>query len=204
MQSLYTIGHSNQSLEDFLNALRTHQVNTIVDVRSVPLSSYAPQFNQEYLERFLHGKGVEYVYLGHELGARRTDSLNDAGQVDFELVLKTKCFKDGVMQVEDLLIQGHRVALMCSELNPLCCHRFALLARYFHEQGINTLHILRGGNLRTQVDLEKDMILKYLRSRKYHLSEIDQLMGTYTAEEQRRDAYRLKNLEIGHRPSHTR
>ena len=123
MQSLYTIGHSNQSQEDFLNALRTHQVNTIVDVRSVPLSSYAPQFNQGHLHHFLHGKGIEYVYLGNELGARRTDSLNDAGQVDFELALKTKCFKEGVIQVQDLLMQGHRVALMCSESNPLCAKK---------------------------------------------------------------------------------
>ena len=203
MQSLYTIGHSNQSQEDFLKVLRTHQVNIIVDVRSVPVSSYAPQFNQECLHRLLHGEGIDYVYLGNELGARRTDSLNDAGQVDFELALKTKRFKEGVMQVNDLLKQGHRIALMCSEANPLCCHRFALLARYFHEQGIDIQHILLGGSLRTQVDLEKDMIFKYLRSRKYHLAEIDQLMGTYTAEEQRRDAYRLKNLEIGYRPSLT-
>lgn len=203
MQSLYTIGHSNQSQEDFLKVLRTHQVNIIVDVRSVPVSSYAPQFNQECLHCLLHGEGIDYVYLGNELGARRTDCLNDAGQVDFELALETQRFKEGVKQVEDVMEEGHHVALMCSEADPLSCHRFALLSRYFHEEGFDIQHILRDGRLKSHDDLEKEMIRNYLQSRKYHLAEVDLLMETYSAEEQRHDAYRLKNLEIGYRPSLT-
>lgn len=200
MHSLYTIGHSNQSQEVLLKALHTHQVNVLVDVRSVPVSSYAPQFNQECLHRFLLREGIDYVYLGNELGARRTDCLNDKGQVDFELALETKRFKEGVKQVEDLMKKGFCLALMCSEADPLACHRFALLSRYFHEHGFDIQHILRDGRLKSHDELEREMIHNYLRSRKYHLAEVDLLLGTYSAEEQRHDAYRLKNQEIGYRP----
>ena len=54
--------------------------------------------------------------------------------------------------------------------------------------------------LKSHDELEREMIHNYLRSRKYHLAEVDLLLGTYSAEEQRHDAYRLKNQEIGYRP----
>ena len=80
-------------------------------------------------------------------------------------------------------------------------HNMAIAVhKYFHEHGFDIQHILRDGRLKSHDELEREMIHNYLRSRKYHLAEVDLLLGTYSAEEQRHDAYRLKNQEIGYRP----
>ena len=197
---LFSIGHSNQSQEDFLNLLQRHGINCIVDVRSVPASKYSPQFNQENLKWFLKRNGVEYLHFGDEFGARRTDSLNDDGQVDFEMAVQTPLFQQGVERLMNGLKKGFRISLMCSEAEPLECHRFSMVSRYFHERGLGVFHILKDGCLATHAKLEKEMVEAFLHSKKYHLSEVDLLFGTYTKEEQLIDAYRLKNKEIGYKP----
>lgn len=197
---LYSIGHSNQSLEDFLNLLAVHGVNCVIDVRSVPASKYSPQFNQDSLKYFLKRHEVQYLHFGDEFGARRTDCLDENEQVDFEKAVETLLFKKGVERVMKGLEKGFRIAFMCSEADPLECHRFSLVSRYFYERGIDVQHILKDASLVSQADLEKEMIASFLHSRKYHLSEVDYLFGSYTEEEQRKDAYRLKNKEIGYKP----
>ena len=139
---LYTIGHSNHAQEEFLKLLVTHDINLVADVRSVPASNHNPQFNQEALSTFLQRHGIAYQYYGKELGARRMDSINADRQVDFELAVHTPLFQQGVDGITQMLA-NHHVALMCSEANPLECHRFALVARYFHEHGVEVSHILK-------------------------------------------------------------
>ena len=75
-----------------------------------------------------------------------------------------------------------------------------MVSRYFYDQGLDVQHILKDGKLASHDILEKEMIEGYLHSRKHHLPEVDLLFGTYTKEEQRIDAYRLKNKEIGYKP----
>lgn len=197
---LYSIGHSSQTQDEFLALLTMHGINCIVDVRSVPASKYAPQFNQEVLKGFLKRNGVQYLHFGDEFGARRTDSFDKDGQVNFELAVKTPNFQQGVARLMKGIEKGYRIALMCSEADPLECHRFSMVSRYFFDQGIDVQHILKDGGLASHSSLEKEMINQYLHARKYHLPEIDLLFGTYTEEEQRKDAYRLKNREIGYKP----
>ena len=86
---------------------------------------------------------------------------------------------------------------MCSEANPIECHRFALVARYFHDHDMEVFHILKDASLASHQILEQQMVNHYLRTRKPMLSEVDELFGTYTAEQQIADAYKLKNKEIG-------
>ena len=100
------------------------------------------------------------------------------------------------------LQKGFCISLMCSEANPLECHRFSLVSRYFYDNGLDVQHILKDGELASHESLEKEMIDEYLHSRKPKLADIDQLFGSYTAEDQRRDAYRLKNKEIGYKPQY--
>jgi hypothetical protein len=88
---------------------------------------------------------------------------------------------------------------MCSEIHPLECHRFSLVAKYFHEHGYEVRHIIKEGECITHEQLEKEMVSKYLHSKKHLLSEIDELFDSYTANDQLRDAYILKNKEIGYR-----
>lgn len=195
---LYTIGHSNLTLEDFLSLLNTHCVNCVVDVRSVPASSHNPQFNQEPFGWFLREKNIDYQFLGKELGARRMDCINQDGQVDFERAIHTTMFQEGVNKLMRLL-DTKTVTLMCSEAEPLECHRFALVARNFHEHGVEVFHILKDASVVSHHSLEQKMVDTYLHAKKPVLAQVDELFGTYTAEQQLQDAYRLKNKEIGFR-----
>ena len=190
---LYTVGHSNQSQEDFLELMKRHDINCIVDVRSVPASKFSPQFNMESLKWYLRTNGIQYLHFGDEFGARRTDCLDAEGQVNFELVVESPSFKRGVERLMNGLQKGFHISLMCSEANPLECHRFSLISRYFSDKGLDVQHILKNGELASHALLEKEMIDEYLQSKKHRLAEIDQLFGSYTKEDQRRDAYRLKN-----------
>lgn len=199
---LYSVGHSSQSQEEFLELLKRHDVNCIVDVRSLPASKYTPQFNMDPLKWFLKKNDIQYLHFGEEFGARRTDSLNTEGQVDFEQAARTIKFKRGVERLMNGLQKGFCISLMCSEANPLECHRFSLVSRYFYDNGLDVQHILNDGELASHESLEKEMIDEYLHSRKPKLADIDQLFGSYTAEDQRRDAYRLKNKEIGYKPQY--
>ena len=173
---LYSVGHSNQSQEDFLELLKIHDINCIVDVRSVPASKYTPQFNMESLKWFLKSQGIQYLHFGDEFGARRTDCLDADDQVNFELAVETPNFKHGVERLMKGLEKDFRISLMCSEANPL-----------------------EGAELASHKSLEEEMIAEFIRSRKYHVPEVDELFGSYTSENQRRDAYRQKNKEIGFR-----
>lgn len=195
---LYTIGHSSHQLTDFLNMLLKHSIDCIVDIRSIPASRYSPQFNKETLQGFLRSHNVDYQFFGYEFGARRNDSFNDSGYVDFELTVQTVLFQEGVNKLIQLL-DKRNIALMCSEADPLECHRFSLIGKYFYEEGVEVCHILKDATISGHKKLEQEMISKYLHSRRPLLPNIDELFGTYTAEDQRRDAYRLKNKEIGFR-----
>ncbi len=197
---LYSVGHSNQSQEEFLRLLTANDINCVVDVRSVPVSKFAPQFNQEAIKWFLKNNGITYLHFGDEFGARRTDCIDANGQVNFELAISTPGFKKGVDRLMNGLSKGFRISLMCSEANPLECHRFSLVSRYFYDKGLDVRHILKDSSQVTHQELEEEMIREYLHSKKHLLPEIDQLFGTYTASDQRRDAYRLKNKEIGYKP----
>ena len=194
---LYSIGHSNQSLDEFIGLLNAHGINCVIDVRSIPASKYSPQFNQDGLKCYLKSHNIQYLHFGDEFGARRTDCLDENEQVDFEKAVETPLFKKGVERVMKGL---EKIAFMCSEADPLECHRFSLVSRFFYDNGVDVQHILKDASLVSQADLEKEMIASFLHSRKYHLSEVDYLFGSYTEEEQRKDAYRLKNKEIGYRP----
>lgn len=195
---LYSIGHSNQSLNEFINALNTFKIDCVIDVRTIPASKYAPQFNQEVLKLVLCRNNIVYTHFGLEFGARRSDCLDDNGMVDFRIAIKTTNFKRGVERVMNGISQGYQIAFLCSEAEPLDCHRFALVSRYFYDQGMDVQHILKGSTLVSHADLERKMIRTYLHSKRYHLSEVDYMFGTYTEEDQRIDAYRLKNKEIGY------
>lgn len=198
---LYTVGHSSQSLEEFLSLLQRHSINCVVDIRSVPASKFAPQFNEESLKHFLKLHDIQYLPFGNEFGARRTDCINDDGQVDFEVAVTTPLFQQGAERLMKGLERGFCIALMCSEADPLECHRFSLVSRYFQNQGIEVLHILKDAKLATHSEVEKRLVNEFLHSRKYHLAEVDELFGTYTTEDQLNDAYKLKNKEIGYKPA---
>ena len=205
---LYSIGHSNQTFDEFLQMLQSQQIDVIVDVRSIPASKYTPQFNKEPLRASLNRHNIAYMHFGEEFGARRTDALDEYNNVNFEMAATTSNFQKGVERIRHGLDKGYRIAFMCSEANPLECHRFALVSRYFHEHGIKVLHIMRdrdktpstGTYTKSHQELQNEMIAEYVKKKKipavcppdiFGENEITPIMQIVLA-------YRQKNKEIAY------
>ncbi len=148
-----TIGHSNHPLETFINLLLRHGIDEIVDVRSAPYSRYTPQFNHDALQHALDDIGIAYAYLGGELGGRPADrSCYDSdGRVRYDRVAETIQFDDGIRTVIRAADE-RRVALLCTEKEPLECHRTLLVARAIDERGVAVAHILADGDLESHSD----------------------------------------------------
>ena len=151
--SVFTIGHSNHSLEVFLALLRMNGVEEVVDVRSSPHSRYNPHFNRKILVKALDEAGIAYIFLGGELGGRPADrSCYDAdGRVRYDLVAQTEAFDAGIGRVMRHADQ-RRIALMCAEKEPLDCHRTLLVARALVERGVAVEHILADGGLEAHAE----------------------------------------------------
>lgn len=216
---LYTIGHSNQSINEFMQLLDTYNIDCIIDVRSMPYSKYTPQFNESSIKQQLSQKGILYASFGKYFGARRSDCLKieefikkgqkeEKQQVNFEIGITTSDFKTGVNRVEKAISQGRTIAFMCSESDPLACHRFSFIARFFYDMGWDIKHIVRDittgqGIIYTHQFLEQKMISDYISHKKLKSTSEQSLLlfnDNYSFEQQRIDAYRLKNHEIGWLP----
>ncbi len=145
---VFTIGHSNNSLEEFITLLKQHKVDEVVDVRSAPYSRYTTQFNLGRLETALESAGIGYVFLGAELGGRPSDSsYYDAnGRVLYERLANADMFEDGLAYLVRNADE-RRIALMCTEKEPLDCHRTLLIARALVERDLMVEHILADGTL---------------------------------------------------------
>jgi len=134
------MGHSNRSIEKFLILLEEHGIKVLVDIRSFPTSK-VEHFKKEKMERWLPEHGIEYVWLGKELGGYRRGGC--------EAHMKTEVFREGVEKLLELARQS-RVCIMCMEKNPRYCHRRFLTA-YLERKGVEVIHVLEKG----QVDLAK-------------------------------------------------
>ena len=145
--ALWTIGHSNTEAQDLVRNLQAHGIEAVADVRSWPRSRYAPWFDQEALDRTFEEAGIQYVWMGPELGGRPDESglyLSD-GRVRYDLVSQTELFRDGLRRLREGM-DRMRVAIMCSEENPEHCHRRLLVTRVLLADGVEVRHIRRGGN----------------------------------------------------------
>jgi uncharacterized protein (DUF488 family) len=146
-KTVYTIGHSNGTAERLLGLLIQHGVGTVADVRSQPYSRFNPQFNREDLARVLKASGLEYLFLGHELGARSSNSAcYRDGRAQYSLIAKTPLFEQGIERLQAVM-EDRRVAILCAEKEPLVCHRSILIGRYLHEKSFAVCHILEDGSL---------------------------------------------------------
>ena len=156
--TLFTIGHSNHTLEKFLGLLKQHNITAIADVRSIPFSRFNPHFNREALEASLRRANISYVHMGQQLGARRDEPECFVGkQANYELVAQLPSFRAGI----DRLLAGsqqQRIALMCAEKDPITCHRTVLITRAFRHGAITVSHILDSGQLESAAAAEERMM----------------------------------------------
>jgi uncharacterized protein (DUF488 family) len=156
---LFTIGHSNLELRDFLGALVRQEISVLCDVRSRPGSFRFPQFNRGPLEAQLATAKIRYEYLGERLGGRPNDPqyyLPD-GQADYAARRRAPDFQENVEQVL-ALCRKHATALMCAEEDPLHCHRFLLICPALTARGIAPIHLRRGGAPESQGDAEDRLL----------------------------------------------
>lgn len=156
--TLFTLGYADLSIDRFLYLLKEHVVDIIADVRSSPFSRLYPEFNHDNLKNVLRSHGIKYVFLGKELGARRTEEdcyIN--GKVFYDLVYKTEAFQDGIKRLMNGLGKM-RVALLCAEKDPLDCHRAILICRHIRNKGVRIEHILNNGKLENHFELEMRLL----------------------------------------------
>lgn len=157
--TVFTIGHSNLPVEKLIKLLEIHDIKIIYDVRSVPYSRF-PQYNKEKLAQTLQKSGINYIFGGESLGGRINDpacyrektvperKVNIAELVDYYELIKRDWFEQGIEQLIDIS-KRLKTAIMCSEENPVRCHRHLLVARRLVEIGIDVYHIRGDGHLET-------------------------------------------------------
>jgi len=192
----YTIGHSNYTSEVFLKLLKDYGINCLVDVRSSPYSKYVPQFNKENLLMDFKKEKILYVYLGDKLGGRYMDSelLYDDGVVNYSKVLEKEEFQEGIKSVIRNIKKGLNIALMCSEKNPLDCHRFLLVAKALSAHGVQVKHILENGKDIIHTDLESLLVQKY----NSELNQFSFFEEKLSPEQALEEAYRKRNKEVAY------
>lgn len=199
MGKLYTIGHSLYDKEKFLKLIKNYNINYLLDVRSTPYSKYAPQYNADVIGKYLEENSVRYVPMGKRFGARQKDmSLYDEdGILDFSKTRQTVFFQNAVGSVLKGLDSGSNIVLMCTEKNPIECHRTILISKSFYDIGVPVKHILSNGKYVTQENINDELLDMYFPDRA-QMTLLDMVNGVRDDKELLEEAYRKRNKEIGY------
>ena len=150
--TIYTIGHSTRTLDELVAALQGHGIETLMDIRSFPMSRRLPHFNRESLETELPRCGIAYVW-SKELGGRRKKMRDDSPNTglrnesfrNYADYAATDAFRVGFTRLRDLA-GSQRCAIMCSEAVWWRCHR-RIISDYLIAQGIPVMHIMGPGKI---------------------------------------------------------
>lgn len=190
---IYTIGHSRHNIDNFIELLKRNDINCICDVRSMPYSKFAEQFNQNNLKDELKKNNIEYLFFGDEFGARRKEpDLYTNGKVDFEKVAHDAKFINGIKRIEKGIRKGYKIALMCAEKDPIECHRTILVARNLDLNGFEVNHILDDGSIINQKEIDQRLLKKHFPNR-YQISIFDENETI----DYLKEAYKIANQSIG-------
>jgi uncharacterized protein (DUF488 family) len=153
--TVYTIGHSSRSIEEFLALLHQNGVRVLADIRTIPKSRHNPQYWQDALARSLADAGITYRYLPALGGRRRTrpDSINTAwrnasfrGYADY---MQTDAFATAVDELVEIAAT-QPTAIMCAEAVPWRCHR-SLVGDALLVRGVEVVDIISATSVRPHV-----------------------------------------------------
>ena len=159
---VHTAGHSTMDQESLMDLLECNRTQMVADVRSTPYSRRVPWFNREKLAEALTKRGMDYLYMGDQLGGRpKKDRLyNHEGRADYRRMALEKTFREGVRQLSQAAAE-RRVTLLCTERDPLQCHRALLVAHALEQAGVPVVHILGNGNKATHEKLMDQLLRMY-------------------------------------------
>lgn len=187
--SVLTVGHSNHQLEHLLRILHANEVTAVADIRSEPYSGFSPQFGRESLKASLETAGIDYVFLGDELGAHPKDPACYKGnKVQYKLMAQTPLFQHGLKRV----VTGserHRIALLCAEKEPLECHRSVLISLALEALGMDVFHILEDAAVETHDQTMNRLLKKYGLNGPDLFRTKDQLIEEACARQEQEFAY---------------
>lgn len=148
-RTLHTIGHSTRTLEAFIDLLKLHSIELLIDVRRWPASRRFPHFNREPLGNAIKSLEINYLWRGDLGGFRKADpdSPNSGWRVAAFRAYADFMLQDEfarIMQEMEKIAEQNRAAVMCAEAVPWRCHR-QLLADAFLARGWNVRHIMDDG-----------------------------------------------------------
>jgi len=144
---VYTVGHSTRSLEELLRILEGLGARVVFDVRRWPRSRRFPWFNRESLEAELARRGVRYVWLGEELGGRRSGDgpgscIRSKGFRAYATYLaSSREAQRAIEAIEEEASRGPGVVVLCTERLPWRCHRW-ILADWLVLRGSRVVHVI--------------------------------------------------------------
>ena len=194
MEEVFTIGYTAfPDIKDFIDVLKKYKINSIIDVRSEPVSEYYKLYNKNNISLTLNNNNILYANFRDEFGARQTDiKYFTNGILDFEKFYTSEQFQSGFLRVKNGLNKGYRIAFMCAEKRPETCHRNIMIAKYFYKNGYEIKNILHDKTFINQREIEKILLDKYFPNR-FQLSLFENL----NEEGMINEAYKKANKEIG-------
>ncbi len=197
---IFTIGHSNYSIDRLIEMLRYFKIDCVVDIRGTPYSKYNVQFDKETIRYSLTKAGFIYIYMAKELAAKRLNkiSYNDEGYADFEKVIHEEDFIKGIERLKDGCKKGYKIVILGAMQDPIRCHRSILVGKALIEYGFNVKHILDDYTIASQKEIEQNLLDKYFKNRGQ--ITIDSLLGNELSDEDMiKEGYKMANKEIGYR-----
>ena len=157
--TIYSIGHGNKKIEDFIAELKSFNIQFLLDIRSKPYSKWNPQFNQSALEAELKKNKITYVFVGDTLGGLPEDRscYNREGKVVYDLIKEKDFFKEGLKRLTTANDKGIYLAIMCSESKPEECHRSKLIGQELLKKDISLNHIVRNKKVKSQITVMNEL-----------------------------------------------
>ena len=154
---IYTIGHSNMTLETFFEILESFKIDTVTDVRSSPYSKFVSHFNRENIKKKLVENGMRYIFLGDCIGGKPRDKkYYENGNVNYRLISRSDRYIEGINRIIELNSKDN-IVLMCSEEDPYNCHRHNLITQTLVKKGFEVIHIRKNNSDKISKPDKKDI-----------------------------------------------
>lgn len=196
MNEIFTIGYAGFDIDSFISVLKKYKINSLIDVRSQPHSKFYKDFDKASLSETLDKYHICYRNYYKEFGARQSNvRYYPNGYLDFSMYVKSTEFLAGMDRLIKAMPLGFTFVLMCSEKDPITCHRNIMVAKEFYHRGINVSNILSDGSTISQDKIEERLVDIYYPNRD-QLSFFDEPLSW---DEMVKNAYIMQNEKIGYR-----